>query len=222
LFSEELEKVEDSMREAGLRELMDDRSRPLEEFDQAYTELAVINRRLGGIRAIERFLPAADSLLVLDVAAGGCDIGDAIAGRLRRVVSLDLNPMGLRRTQHTVPVVGDALSLPFADSTFDAVICSLSFHHLRDAECVQVLREMWRTSRNCVLVNDLRRHPVAYASIWILARLFSKSVMVRHDGPVSVRRAFHDEELLEIARHAGVGAQVHRSFPFRLVLAAQK
>jgi ubiquinone/menaquinone biosynthesis C-methylase UbiE len=130
--------------------------------------------------------------------------------------------MGLRRTKRTVPVVGDGLRLPFADSTFDAVICSLSFHHLRDAECVQVLREMWRTSRSCVLVNDLRRHPVAYASIWILSRLFSKSAMVRHDGPVSVRRAFHDEELLEIARSAGMPAQVHRSFPFRLVLAAQK
>jgi ubiquinone/menaquinone biosynthesis C-methylase UbiE len=208
---------------AQVSELMDDLSRPAFEFEQAYRELAVINRRLGGIRAIERFLPAGRNLAVLDVAAGGCDIGDALVeSRNCRVVSLDINATGLKRTRRTVPVVGDGTRLPFADTTFDAVICSLSFHHLTDAECVQVLREMWRTSRGCVLVNDLHRHPLAYAAIWVLARLFSHSVMVKHDGPASVRRAFRPADLQEIANRAGVGGRVHRSFPFRLVLVGMK
>jgi ubiquinone/menaquinone biosynthesis C-methylase UbiE len=204
-------------------ELMDDLSRPVGEFDQAYRELASINRKLGGIRAIERFLPRKKGLTVLDVAAGGCDIGDALAEASScKVVSLDLNPMGLRHSRHTQPVVGDGTRLPFADGAFDAVICSLSFHHLTDTECEQVLREMWRTSRDCVLVNDLHRHPVAYAAIRILAQLFSKSEMVKHDGPVSVLRAFRPSDLTAIARRAGVPAEVHRSFPFRLVLVAKK
>src|SRR6185436_4528367 len=142
-----------------------------------------------------------EGLQVLDVAAGGCDIGDALVEtRACRVVSLDLNPMGLRHSRRTMPVVGDGTQLPFRDSTFDAVICSLSFHHLTDSECETVLKEMWRTSRGCVLVNDLHRHPVAYASIWVLAHLFSKSVMVKNDGPVSVRRAFRPADLKELAR----------------------
>jgi ubiquinone/menaquinone biosynthesis C-methylase UbiE len=204
-------------------ELMDDLSRPVAEFDQAYRELASINRKLGGIRAIERFLPHKRGLTVLDVAAGGCDIGDALAEtRSCKVVSLDLNPMGLRHSRHTWPVVGDGTLLPFADGAFDAVLCSLSFHHLTDAECAQVLREMWRTSRGCVLVNDLHRHPVAYASIRILSQLFSKSDMVKHDGPVSVLRAFRPADLNAIARRAGVPAEVHRSFPYRLVLVGRK
>ena len=204
-------------------ELMDDLSRPVAEFDQAYRELASINRKLGGIHAIERFLPRRAGLDVLDVAAGGCDIGDALVEmRSCRVVSLDLNPMGLRHSRRTLPVVGDGTQLPFRDGAFDAVICSLSFHHLTDTECENVLREMWRTSRGCVLVNDLHRHPVAYASIWILAQFFSKSVMVKNDGPVSVCRAFRPSDLREIARRAGVPAEVRRSFPFRLVLAGNK
>jgi ubiquinone/menaquinone biosynthesis C-methylase UbiE len=208
---------------AQLSELMDDLSRPPAEFEQAYRELAAINRKLGGLRAIERFLPMNQVHDILDVAAGGCDVGDAFAEKTHaRVVSLDINAMGLRRTQHTWPVVGDGMSLPFRDGSFDAVICTLSFHHLTDRECEKVLREMWRTSRGWVIVNDLHRHRVAYASIRILARLFSKSVMVRHDGPASVRRAFRPSELEAIARRAGVPAKVHRSFPFRLVLVGRK
>lgn len=204
-------------------ELMDDMSRPVAEFDQAYRELASINRKLGGIHAIERFLPRKQGLSVLDVAAGGCDIGDALVeSHACNVVSLDLNPMGLRHSRHTWPVVGDGTMLPFGDGAFDAVICSLSFHHMTDRECEQVLREMWRASRGCVIVNDLHRHPVAYASIWVLAHLFSKSVMVKHDGPVSVLRAFRPADLRDVARRAGIKAEVHRSFPFRLVLVGTK
>ena len=71
-------------------------------------------------------------------------------------------------------------------------------------------------------MNDLHRHAVAYFSFQVLATLFSKSRMVRHDGPVSVRRAFHPDELLRIAERAGVPARVHRSFPYRLVLVADR
>ena len=51
-------------------ELMDDLSRPDSEFVEAYSELTAINRHLGGIRAVERFLPK-DAMSVLDVASGG-------------------------------------------------------------------------------------------------------------------------------------------------------
>jgi ubiquinone/menaquinone biosynthesis C-methylase UbiE len=204
-------------------ELMDDLSRPDEEFAQAYRELEVTNRRLGGIRAIERFLPQASNLLILDVAAGGCDVSEALLGRLpARIVALDINPRGFRYARKSWPVVGDALELPFRESTFDVVMASLFFHHLSDDACVRVLANMWRVARRLVLVNDLHRHPVAYFSIQALAAAFSRSVMFQHDAGVSVLRAFKPHELLNVAKRAGVPAHVHRSFPFRLVLVAEK
>ena len=203
-------------------ELMDDLSRPDSEFVEAYSELTAINRHLGGIRAVERFLPE-DALSVLDVASGGCDVGEALAKRRnRQVVSLDMNPRGLKLAEQTAPVAGDALQLPFADNTFDAVICSLFFHHLTNAECVSVLREMWRVARRIVIVNDLHRNRVAHASIRILSALFSRSTMFRNDAAVSVRRAFRPAELGHIAEKAGIPARVYRSFPYRLVLVATK
>ncbi len=204
-------------------ELMDDMTRPTAEFAAAYKELAVINKRLGGIRAIERFLPASSGMLILDVAAGACDIGDALVRRSpHRVVGLDLNAQGLKLAARSTPVQGDALQLPFRNDTFDVVMASLFFHHLSDEDCVRVLRDMWRVARRLVLVNDLHRHPAAYHSIRILSALFSKSAMVRHDGPVSVQRAFKPEDLLRIAREANIAATVHRSFPYRLVMVAEK
>lgn len=210
-------------RRANEAEIMDDLGRPDADFAQAYSELEIINRWLGGIRAIERFLPRSRELLVLDVAAGGCDVSEAIAQQTRsRVIALDLNGRGLTLAKRSVPVVGDALHLPFRDDTFDVVMASLFFHHLSNEDCVRVLAHMWRMTKQLVLVNDLHRHPLAYASIRVLTAVFSKSAMVRHDGPVSVRRAFSPSELLSIAKDAGVPARVVRSFPYRLVLVAEK
>jgi ubiquinone/menaquinone biosynthesis C-methylase UbiE len=203
-------------------ELMDDLSRPDSEFVEAYSELTAINKHLGGIRAVERFLPD-DAMSVLDVASGACDVGEALVNRRKcRVVSLDMNPRGLKFAVQTSPVAGDALQLPFADRTFDAVICSLFFHHLTNAECVSVLREMWRVASRTVIVNDLHRNRVAHASIRILSALFSRSTMFRNDSAASVRRAFRPKELAEVAQNAGVPARVFRSFPYRLVLVATK
>lgn len=207
-------------------EIMDDLSRPEREFAGAYRELEIVNRRLGGIRAVRRFLPpprADSNLLILDVAAGACDVSEALLRQRRcRIVVLDLNVRGLKLAEKASPVVGDAMDLPFAAGSFDVVMASLFFHHLSNDDCVRVLQQMWKAARQRVLVNDLHRHALAYFSIRILTRLFGRSRMVRHDAPLSVRRAFRPAELLEIARRAGVPARVYRSFPYRLVLVAEK
>ncbi|HYR91403.1 MAG TPA: methyltransferase domain-containing protein [Terriglobia bacterium] len=204
-------------------EIMDDLSRPKHEFAQAYRELTLVNRWLGGIRAIERFLPSISNPLILDVAAGACDVSEALTERIAsRIVVLDRNAAGLKLAKGSLPVVADALEMPFRDQTFDVVMASLFFHHLSNDDCVRVLSHMWRIAKRLVLVNDLHRHPVAYFSIRGLTAVFSKSAMVRHDGPVSVRRAFRPGELLDIARRADVPGRVYRSFPYRLVLVAEK
>jgi ubiquinone/menaquinone biosynthesis C-methylase UbiE len=204
-------------------ELMDDLSRPDTEFDEAYRELKVVNRRLGGLRAIERFLPHESNLLMLDVAAGGCDISEALLQKgVARIIALDINAKGFKFARKSWLLVGDAMELPFPDNTFDVVMGSLFFHHLSDDQCVRALQNMWRVSRRLVLVNDLHRHPVAYFSIRFLSAGFSKSTMFQHDAAVSVLRAFTPAELAQMAKRAGVPARVHRSFPFRLVLVARK
>jgi ubiquinone/menaquinone biosynthesis C-methylase UbiE len=204
-------------------EMMDDLSQPESEFAAAYRELSVVNRWLGGIRAIEKFLPRGANLLMLDVAAGGCDVSEALLDRMScHIVALDLNGRGLKLAKRAWPLIGDALDLPFPDLTFDVAMASLFFHHLSNEDCVRVLAQMWRIARRRVIINDLHRHAIAYFSIRGLTTLFSRSRMVRHDAGVSVQRSFRPAELLGIAERAGVPARVYRSFPYRLVLVADK
>src|SRR2546428_8472692 len=90
-------------------EIMDDLSRPTHEFAQAYRELTIINRWLGGIRAIERFLPSISDPLMLDVAAGACDVSEALRTDQisSRIVVLDRNAEGLKLGTKLLPVVAD-------------------------------------------------------------------------------------------------------------------
>src|SRR5207244_3239381 len=86
-------------------EIMDDLSQPEHEFTAAYRELELINRWLGGVRAIKRFLPAGSNLLMLDVAAGACDVSEALLRNMQcRIVVLDLNGRGLKLATKSWPL----------------------------------------------------------------------------------------------------------------------
>jgi hypothetical protein len=54
------------------------------------------------------------------------------------------------------------------------------------------------------IINDIHRHWLAYYSIKLLTRIFSRSMMVRFDAPLSVLRAFRKKELEVILRNAGI------------------
>jgi ubiquinone/menaquinone biosynthesis C-methylase UbiE len=205
------------------------------ELEACLGELARVNRWLGGRRAtfahLGRLLERTGrrAVSVLDVAAGGGDMDAAMrdwAGRRGWELSftlLDLHPMVLDTVRSTGiggrAVRGDALRLPFRDKSFDLCVTSLFFHHLEPDQAGQALLEMRRVARTGVLVNDLVRDRVAWAWIVLLTRLFSKNRLVRHDGPLSVLRAYRPEDFDGLAARAGLAAWgVRRHFPYRMCL----
>jgi SAM-dependent methyltransferase len=71
---------------------------------------------------------------VLDVSTGtgeAAHLALPLAGEAGIVVGADISPAMLRgararlRTQHFLPVAGDGQALPFADASFDSVVCHL-------------------------------------------------------------------------------------------------
>lgn len=197
--------------------LDDDRGTPA-EIQTSLGDLWRINRQLGGVssslRLLERFFARHGSrpARILDVGAGD--------GRLAARLQSDLAQRGHRaqffvldrRASHLaggrpadaglLPAVGDALRLPFAPGSFDAVMCNLFLHHFSGTEAERLLHSLAESAREAVLVNDLERHWMPYVFIRC-ATPFARSRLTRHDGPASVRQAYTRPELEELARAAG-------------------
>ncbi len=224
-------------------ELMDDPACAERELRAALRDLGRINGRFGAhafvAAYLDRMLPAWRAgltdplapLRVLDVATGGADIPIAVAawaarrGIRARIVGVDRHPTTVRLAREALAghpeirlVRADACALPFADRSFDVALCSLTLHHLSADDSVQVLRDLDRVARIGFLAVDLVRSPTGYAAVWLLTRL-SRSRMIRHDGPLSVRRARSTDEYRRLADAARVpGLRVSPLPLFRVAL----
>jgi SAM-dependent methyltransferase len=86
----------------------------------------------------------------------------------------------------------------------DVVMSSLFCHHFDDDLLIQLLKRMLALAGTAVIVNDLHRHPVAWHSIRLLTRLFSRSYLVRYDAPLSVARAFTRADWVRLLTAAGI------------------
>src|ERR1700722_4964534 len=96
-------------------------------------------------------------------------------------------------------VTGDALEYR-PKKPVDIVVSSLLAHHLEDEEIVTLLRWMEATVQIGWFINDLER------SEWS-SRIFGWERwhwLVRHDGPVSFRRAFRKEDWVRFLAAAEV------------------
>jgi len=220
-------------RAEGVTELIDEPGIALEELSANLRDLERLNRLFGGTRLILRHLrpmlrrAEPGEIRILDVATGGADIPVAIArwarrqGRRVRIVGIDKNPQMLRASGDRIRQypevsleIADALALPYLAGSFDVVLCSLALHHLSYAEGVRLLGALDRIGRWGFIVNDLLRSWHAYLLTWLAMRLFCRGRLVRHDGPLSIRRAYTLSELRAMVDQAGVGGVRIHPHPF--------
>ncbi len=212
-----------------------------DELARALRDLAWVNRWLGGTRLVRTHLAsliahASAPVCMLDVATGYADIPRAVV-RWARLRGLRIEVEGLDHHDQILALAdqasqaypeiriqrGNALALPYPDGSFDVVLASLILHHMEGHEQVALLRELYRVARHAVLVNDLHRGHWPFLVTWASLRVASRSRLIHHDGPLSVRRGFLPEELQTLAREAGwTRAQVSRHPFFRLALVGEK
>ncbi|HEX5889448.1 MAG TPA: methyltransferase domain-containing protein [Pyrinomonadaceae bacterium] len=211
-----------------------------EEYEGCLSELQLVNRWMGDAHALKQTLlrdveqNQLPEFSVLDVGAGSGELLRVAAswakstGRSFRGVGLELNErsaQAIREESTSFPEItsvrGDALQLPFTESEFDYVMCSLFTHHFVDEQVVKILREMSRVARRRIFVIDLHRDPVPYFFYTTLGKLVLKNRLLREDGALSILRSFKADELVRLGKAAGLrDLWVEHHFPARLVLSA--
>ena len=227
-------------------ELLDSDSGSETEISDALTDLRHINSWFGGVSTSRAMITGVmrarqkqsspPALSLLEVAAGSGYVSRRVTAQLSRkgirleVTFLDraFSHLGnghiANGTKASAPrnVVGDALTLPFSDSSFDLVSCNLFLHHLDSGQIVRFVNEALRCCRIAVLINDLVRSPLHLAMVYASLPLY-RSRITRNDAPASVKQAYTANEVTRLLRQttaAKVDVKYH--FLYRMGIVAWK
>lgn len=226
-------------------EIMDDFSVVDDRLETALRDIRITNRLLGGYgpshRALRGLMDPARPYHILDLGSGSADYPAHLVrwadaeGLDVRVDALEANPVTADharayldqalpdRLRSRVRVITDDVFTyaPDHGTRYDLAHAGLFLHHFPDGELIALLKRMRTLCPHGLVINDLHRHPVAYASIWLLARLLPTSPMYQHDAPLSVRRAFTQDELMRVVHRAGyASAKITWHWAFRWVVQA--
>jgi SAM-dependent methyltransferase len=227
----------DFSRRSTATELMDTEPTSFKEFDGYLRDLERINiltlayrpTLLWLKRAVADF-PVGRPISLLDVGSGG-------GGMLRRLrkwalgknlnldlTGVDINPWSTKSATESTP---PEMSIRFETANIfaraeplraDFIISSSFTHHLGDADLVRFVRQIDRYAAHGWFINDLHRHILPYCFITRATRLLPVHRMARHDGPISVARAFAADDWRRLLAEAGIPAEracIEWFFPFR-------
>lgn len=215
-------------------ELLDTDSGTPEEIEGSLRDLQSFNERLGGVSTTRHLIQAVAArsgkthFSLLEIAAGTGFVPmqasrELNSGGTRLDITLsDRAPTHLPQNGLAHKVAADALSIPFSDSAFDLVSCTLFLHHLGPEQVVKFARESLRVSRIAVLVNDLVRSPLHLALAYAGVPIY-RSRITRNDAPASVKQAYTIEEMSGFFRGAGAAkVEAQKHFLFRMGVIAWK
>lgn len=220
------------MRRVVIPELLDTDSGTAEEIAASLRDLWRINRWFGGTATLTSLIrkvaeqTGKNRLTLLDVASGNGDVARQVQSTLKKD-GIDLAVTLLDRSSkhmdsNSRAIAGDALALPFHDSSFDLVASTLFVHHLEPEQVTAFTREGLRVCRAAFLINDLIRNPLHVALVYAGLPLF-RSRITWNDAPASVRRAYTVREMLESVKSANPGRiDVSRHYLFRMGVIAWK
>ncbi len=106
---------------------------------------------------------------VLDVGCGSGNYTIALAKCGISITGLDISQEMLNKASAKEPtltwILGDAKNLPFADNTFDGVLCFLALHHIR--EYMLFFREAYRVLKSNGKLLIFTDTPAQFMQLWL-------------------------------------------------------
>lgn len=218
-------------------ELLDAPNIPKDLLFQNLRELDTVNRLLGGhaitLAGMKRLMTDKQKTYrIIDIGCGGGDAMKQIAEWAKKngfrveLTGVDMNADAIdfmRSYCSEIPeikgVVSDYRDYLKSGMEVDIVHCSLFCHHLKDDELTELFKYMQQYAKVGFVINDLHRHWFAYYSIKFLTRLLNGSSLVKNDAPLSVRRGFRKEELVQLLEKGGIkNYRVNWKWAFRYLV----
>jgi SAM-dependent methyltransferase len=222
------------------KELIDSLQIDEKDLYKNLAEFELLNKLFGsnrvlfnGLNKIENKYEFGATKKKIVIADIGCGAGDGLRfiqlwAQKRNIscelIGIDVNPAIIKYAQKAslgIPnlqfFVLDANDASFQGMNFDIVCLNNVFHHFQNDEASNFLIKLKKETHFAILINDLKRHIIPYYTILGLTKVFNFSNLAKHDGPLSILKAFSHNELSAIFEKTKIhDFEVSDFFPFRL------
>jgi len=195
-------------------EIMDDFSMKGEILRDALDKIASINQLLGGnsvtLQGVKILLKNHDpkkEFRIVDIGCGNGDMLRTLADYAKKH-QLNFKLTGIDANEFTISHAR-TLSANYANISYecfdifggqemgqyDILLCTLTLHHFKDREIVDLLTDFKPKVRIGFVVNDLHRSALAYRLFQGICYVFKLNDMSREDGLISILRGFKRKDL---------------------------
>jgi len=204
------------------KELLDQDDIPFDDILLNLQELNTINTMLGGhkgtCRGVNFFLKKIQGTGSLSIAEIGCGGGDNLLAiehflqrnkRKAQFIGIDIKADCIKYASRHAPsnsvwICSDYRKTIWPGKKPDIIFSSLFCHHFTDEQLIDQFIWLKENSRLGFFINDLQRNFLAYHSIKLLTKFFSKSYLVKNDAPLSVKRGFIKRDWIKLLSAAGI------------------
>ncbi len=196
-------------------EIMDDFTLEGEVLREALDKIAQINQLLGGnkltLQGVKKILnrhDKANEITIVDVGCGNGDMLRTLAkfgekeGFKLTLIGIDANNFTINHAQNLslhYPNIRyrceDVFESSFKEIQYDVVLCTLTLHHFKDEEIINLLHVFQQNAKFGMVINDLQRSALSYRLFEALCFVFRLNPMSKEDGLVSILRGFNKKEL---------------------------
>lgn len=211
--------IVDTSGRTDANEIMDDFDLKGKELEKTLEDLDNINKWLGGnyitLQGIKKLLkdhPKKEPVHIADVGCGNGSILREIAewGRANqftlKLTGIDANPYAIDiadKLSRQYPELNfsaeNIFSEEFKKRNFDIVLCTLTLHHFKDPQIIEIMNNFYRQATIGVVINDLHRSRQAYYLFKAFCFVFIRNDIAREDGLTSVLRGFKRKDLEKFA-----------------------
>ena len=210
----------DTTYRTDLEESMDDFSMDNEGLITALDDIAKINQLLGGnavtlngVKKLIKDIPADQTITVMDFGCGNGDMLRMLAdfGKKNNIkfnlIGIDANAASIRHAEKCSEkfdnisyLAEDIFLYDFSKYNIDIALITLTLHHFKDDEILNLMKVIFNIVKKGIVVNDLQRSKLAYRLFQAIIFVFRLEKMTANDGLISILRGFKRPDLEKFSK----------------------